>query len=641
MCGIAGFVNRYAEAPGSPEIIDTMTDSMALRGPDARGVHRFSGGAFGARRLSVVDILSGSQPMYTTSCNSVIVANGEIYNYIELRTQHLHGVCSQSSGDTAVLAELLEKLGGSAVPLLNGMFAFAFLNRLKKTLILARDPVGQKPLFYYLSSNLFVFGSTVESVALHPAVVLDLDHGAIKEYLVFEAFHAPSTPFKNIRKLKPGHLAMLDLTTWVWTESQYWQNEIKPDPTITLTDAVHNLSTIFQSSVNRCLRSDVSTGIFLSGGLDSNAIVKTACQIREPSTLSTFSMRHTRASYNEADLGGLSAQFYGTRHTEATFATSQFLSDLPWLLSTLDEPIADPGFMAIAQLAKFSRPYATVILSGNGGDEFFAGYTPFKALQAARFLRTIIGRSLTSKLGSLESLFKPNFDYMSLSFKARQFLRGMRYGQNSDTFPGWLCAFLPEEIPGTETPQYKREMIYRNVRGSYEACRARDDTSLLLNYFQQHYLTDTICAHSDRASMAFSQELRSPFLDTEMMRFANTLPSNLKYQSGTTKLLLRALLKTSCPEVIVNSAKKGYTVPIGLWLQGPLSTWARDTLSNSWFQSTLGFEKSYVNELVNDHITRGINRSKPLWTLLVFQNWIQSVLPRIQQARIRLTHPGT
>lgn len=151
---------------------------------------------------------------------------------------------------------------------------------------------------------------------------------------------------------------------------------------------------------------------------------------------------------------------------------------------------------------------------------------------------------------------------MSLSFKARQFLRGMRYGQNSDTFPGWLCAFLPEEIPGTETPQYKREMIYRNVRGSYEACRARDDTSLLLNYFQQHYLTDTICAHSDRASMAFSQELRSPFLDTEMMRFANTLPSNLKYQSGTTKLLLRALLKTSCPEVIVNSAKKVIQFPL-------------------------------------------------------------------------------
>lgn len=641
MCGIAGFVYRHAKQPGSPEVISAMTDSMTLRGPDARGVHCFSGGAFGARRLSVLDILSGSQPMNTTSCKSVVVVNGEIYNYLELKTQHLLGVSMQSSGDTAVLAELLEKFGADAVSLLNGMFAFAFLDRLNKTLILARDPVGQKPLFYHLNSNLVVFGSTLESVALHPGVELDLDHEAIKEYLVFESFQAPSTPFLNIRKLRPGHLATLDLTTWEWTETRYWTNEINCDSTITLTDAVRNFSTVLQSSVQRCLRSDVSAGIFLSGGLDSNAIVKTACQIREPSTLLTFSMRHTRASYNEADLGQLSAVIFGTRHVEATLEIEQFLGDLPALLSALDEPIADPGFMAIAQLAKFSKPYATVILSGNGGDEFFAGYTPFKALQAARFLRNIIGRTLTSKLGGFESLFKPSFDYMNISFKARHFLRGLRAVRNSDTFPGWLCAFLPDEIPGAGTAQSKQDILYRNIRASYESCRQRDDTSLLLNYFQQHYLSDTICAHSDRASMAFSQELRSPFLDTEMMRFANSLPSKLKYQSGTTKLLLREFLKPSCPEVIVNGTKRGFTVPIGLWLKGPLSTWARDTLNNSWFEANLEFEHSFVNQLVYDHMVRGINRSKPLWTMLVFQNWLQSALPRIQQTRGRLKHSET
>ena len=626
MCGICGFI--YADPSREPDaaLLDGMVDRIAHRGPDGRGSFIAKGGALGHRRLTIIDLVGGHQPMELNG--GVITYNGEIYNYVELRERFLQGATLDGTSDTTVLLNLLAQRGGAAVGELNGMFAFAYWDRAKRSVTLARDPVGQKPLFYYFDEQCFVFSSDLRSLALHPAVPTDIDREALAHYLLFESFPHPFTPMKGVRKMQPGHVATLDIDRWTLSEERYWHNPIRPQKGGSEEDYVDQFDGLFRASVDRHLRSDVDVGVFLSGGLDSPSLVKAAVELRGGNNVRTFTIRHEIESYNEAEYAKEIADHYGTQHHERLLSQSDLLSNILPILDRMDEPIADPGFIAIYQVVKFSREFVKVILSGNGGDEFYAGYAPFKALTAQRWASSLMPQPLVKLARWLVSLPPASHDYMNLPFKAERFLRGVG-APHAELLYRWIGSFNDVEIRQLlkDAPAINvYEPLYRG-RGESDV---HDPVSSLLQSFQQHFLTNCICNHADKASMIESQELRSPFLDTELMRFANRLPPWMQFQRGQTKYLVRKYLDRAGLQTTSRRAKRGFTVPIASWLTTALKSWAEELLDPQLLATDGFFEPAVVRRLWDEHQSRLHNHAKPLWTLLVFQHWLHRVFPKMK-----------
>ncbi len=631
MCGICGYFHKDPARVLAPDVINKMTDAMQKRGPDGRGIYSAPGGVLGHRRLSIIDISGGQQPMQHPSKQSVISFNGEIYNYIELGQTYLNAD-HHKAGDTEILLHFLDKFGTEFLSQLNGMFAFAFWDIKNKKVILARDPVGQKPLFYHWSTHSFVFASSLNSLIHHPDVIVDLNVETLPYYLFFESYLHPHTPLKNVYKLSPGHALVLDLQTWSLQELTYWQNPIQATKTgYTEQQALAQFETTFQQAVDRHLRSDVEVGIFLSGGLDSPSLVKAACSVRPPESLKTFTIRHEQDSFNEADQAQEIANYYKTQHHEHLLTGNDFLNDVQYVLSQMDEPISDPGFLAIYEVVKFSSEHVKVILSGNGGDEFWAGYAPFKALQAYKYTSTLLPAGANSILKRLVDKMPASHGYMNAGFKLQRFLRGASASQ-AEVLQQWISAFQHEEIDNiliSETskkalnthPQWGVPHLYAPLYDQYDALPQKDLISVLCHAFQQFFLPACICNHADKSSMMESQELRSPYLDIEMMHLANQLPSHFKYRQGQTKYLIRKYLNSNTPTSVAKRPKRGFTVPIAQWLTTSLKSWAEQLLAPATIKADGIFNPSAVQILWNEHQNHRANHAKALWTLIVFQHW--------------------
>ncbi|HCR18615.1 MAG TPA: asparagine synthase (glutamine-hydrolyzing) [Candidatus Latescibacteria bacterium] len=635
MCGICGFFYRERMQPVPLDILDRMIDKMARRGPDDRGAFHVPGGALGHRRLTIIDLVGGQQPMLSQDGKSVLVTNGEIYNYLELKQDHLSGIPFQGSGDTEVLLHLLRTRDTEALSLLNGMFAFAFWDKERDRVIVARDPVGQKPLFYYSGQGSFVFSSDLASLAQHPDVPLDIDPDGLTSYLLHESFPGSKTPLKGVSKLLPGHFLLLDLRTWTLNCKAYWQNPISPEE-VDRGDGFYlrNFEDHFEQAVDRHLRADVDVGIFLSGGLDSPSLVKAACGVRGAGEIRTFTIRHELDSFNEAHHAQEVARYYGTQHHERTLTEGDLLSDVQELLREMDEPIADPGFLAVYEVVKFSREFVKVILSGNGGDEFFAGYSPFRALKWYGLGRRFLPGFLVSWLKRLSELPLASHDYMSASFKMQRFLRGVKV-HPAEVLMQWIGSFNHSEIRAVlhkdlnpisleMNAKFGIPQLYEDLYEKYSSLPTKDLVSTILNSFQQFFLPNCICNHADKSSMMVSQELRSPFLDSELMRFANTLPPQMKYGSGQTKYLLRQYLRDGGPDGVSRRPKQGFTVPIASWLTCSLKNWADTLLDPEQLANDGFFDAVQVRKLWDDHQSRRFNHAKSLWTVLLFQFWLHS-----------------
>jgi asparagine synthase (glutamine-hydrolysing) len=622
MCGIAGFFYRDVSRLTEGSVLDRMTDIMVHRGPDDRGTFLHSGGGLGHRRLSILDLSSGGrQPMRSGSARSVITFNGEIYNYQELAGQHLSGLALRTGTDTEVLLELMDRRGSDSIPLLNGMFAFAYWDLVGKKVVFARDPAGQKPFFYYMSSDTFVFGSELSAVAMHPEVPLEVDPRALAKYLSFEGYPHPTSALKGVRKLPPGYYMILDLVRWQLTEVRYWLSV--PEPVShrpTLADAVEDFDARLKRSIERHYRSDVPVGIFLSAGLDSSAIVRAAVELKGPEAIETFTIRHADKSFDEADEARETAEFFGVRHRERLLTEQEMSDEVLRLLNGLDEPLADPGFISISQVIRFAREHVTVTLGGDGGDEYFAGYAPFTALLAYQWIHPLLPERLADALEYLSSLPKANHAYMSPSYKIQRFLRGIA-ARPPEVLMRWFGAFSPEEIASILNDPDASSSVYSDLLAETERLRHQDVTTIMLHQFQQFYLPTAICAHSDKASMMVSQELRSPLLDSELIAFANALPQRFKIHRGKTKVLLREYHRRGSPPGVANRSKRGFTVPIARWLTNTLHSWAADLLGPDSLRESGLFDVTYVQRLWWDHQTMRANHAKALWTILVFQNW--------------------
>lgn len=568
MCGIAGFIGRGDEA-----VLTAMTDSLAHRGPDGEGrfVDHDHAVYLGHRRLAVIDIALGQQPMWNEDGLVGVVFNGMIYNHAALRTELVargHVFRSHHS-DTEVLVHGWEEWGFDLLERLNGMFAFAILDRRNSRLILARDRFGEKPLFYGHDANGIVFASELSAILAHPShSAAAMDPTALRKYLAYGFFPAPVTPYRAISKLPQGHALEIDIKTRETRLHRYWSFSIQADaaPPNDPKDWAEELDSLLTKAVALRLDSDRPLGIFLSGGLDSSTILSHAAQLRPPESIESFAIGFQEESFDESIYAKQMAAQVGSHHrTEmCDLETARaLLTDLP---SIIDEPLGDSSILPTYLLCKFARRHVTVALSGDGGDELFAGYDPFKILAKAQLYHRTVPQPVHAAVAALAARMPPSDRNMSLDFKLNRGLRGLGMRQALWN-PVWLGPASPSDIADLFAQPVNVEELYSEAITAWDNSASQSLVDRTLEFYTNFYLADDILVKGDRAGMRNSLEVRAPFLDNHVADFARRLPSSVKLRGGTTKWILRQSAKRRLPANLLQRRKKGFGIPLARWLR--------------------------------------------------------------------------
>ena len=600
MCGICGDVDL--SGPPDADGVRRGARSIAHRGPDAEGFFFEGAAALGHRRLSILDLATGDQPM--TRDGVTLVFNGEAYDFAELReelTARGHPFTTRS--DTEVVLRAYLQWGEEFAERVQGMFALALWDSRQRKLVLARDRLGKKPLYYFVSGRRCVFASELKALVAHGAAPRTISSEALVQYLACEYVPAPLSIYQGVFKLPAAHVAVLDERGF--RTRRYWS---LPRETAPVPDAEEKLVELLDKAVAKRLVADVPVGVFLSGGIDSTTIAALAARHKKP--LRTFSIGFVEESFDESPWSSLASQRLGTEHSMQKFSGAQCLEVLPAAVAQLDEPFADPSFLPTLLLSKFTRQHVKVALAGDGGDELFAGYDPFLAHRPAA-LFALVPKPLRSLLQAAVHLLPASSRNMSLDFRLKQFLRGVD-ATPSLRHASWLAAFLPGEIAGLLKPELKADpqLAFRHLpagTGSIDEA---------LHYYVTQYLEGDILVKADRASMAASLELRAPFLDTAVVEFAMRLPWRTKLSLTKTKVILKKAVRGIVPHEILARPKKGFGIPVAAWLRGPLREVAEDALSTETV-----FDKTAVRVLFDRHLSGRADLRKPLWTLLMFQLW--------------------
>lgn len=573
MCGIAGFV--APRGAGDQHLLERMTRALAHRGPDAEGyfIDSERGVHLGHRRLSIVDLSGGVQPMSTPDGNLIIVFNGEIYNHSELRKelQAKGHVFQTDHSDTEVLLLGFREWGDRLLDRLNGMFAFAIYDRAAEVLFLARDRFGKKPLYYFQADGVFGFASELTALLHHPAAPKSESPLALKKYFAYGYIPAPHSVIEGIHKLPGGWCGILDLQTSNWRARKWWEFHLEPsslEPTPAQCDAwAEELLGILDRAVQRRLMADVPVGVFLSGGIDSSAVAALASRHLPAGRLRTFSVGFTDQSFDELPFAREAAAFIGCAHDAEILNLDRARELIPGLLARLDEPMGDGSILPTWLLCGFTRRHVTVALGGDGGDELFAGYDPFKALRAASLYDRCVPRVIHPAIMLLASRLPVSHANVSLDFKIKRTLRGLSHGKELRV-PVWMGPLEPREIDdyfGDHTP--KEELYSEAITAWESAGEHADPVDRTLQFFTRLYLQDDIMAKVDRASMLHGLEARSPFLDLEVVNFARKLPHSVKLRGGTTKWILKKALEPILPASILYRKKKGFGTPLGRWIR--------------------------------------------------------------------------
>ncbi|QDM23006.1 asparagine synthase (glutamine-hydrolyzing) [Tardiphaga sp. vice154] len=568
MCGIAGFIGRGDEA-----VLTAMTNSLAHRGPDGEGryIDRENAVYLGHRRLAVIDIALGQQPMWNEDGLVGVVFNGMIYNHAALRTELVargHVFRSHHS-DTEVLVHGWEEWGFGLLGRLNGMFAFALLDRRASRLILARDRFGEKPLFYGSGPGGIVFASELSAILAHPSHGgQPMDPAAIRKYLAYGFFPAPLTPYRSIAKLPQGHALEIDIRTQETRLHRYWRFAIEADaaPVGDPHSLAEELDGLLTRAVALRLDSDRPLGIFLSGGLDSSTILSHAAQLRPAASIESFAIGFNEESFDESVYAAQMAKHVGSNHrTEmCDLETARaLLADLP---SIIDEPLGDSSILPTYMLCKFARRHVTVALSGDGGDELFAGYDPFKVLAKADLYHRVVPRPIHAAIATLAARMPPSDRNMSLDFKLNRGLRGL--GLRPALWnPVWLGPASPSDIADLMSEPVDAEDLYSEAIAAWDNSASPGLVDRTLEFYTNFYLADDIMVKSDRAGMRNSLEVRAPFLDNDVADFARRLPSSVKLRGGVSKWVLRQSAARRLPANLLERRKKGFGIPLARWLR--------------------------------------------------------------------------
>ena len=623
MCGIVGFTSANSQ-PVNREILERMNACIVHRGPDDDGFYIRENVGLAMRRLSIIDIAHGKQPIHNHDKSKWIVFNGEIYNFQELKKDlEKQGDKFYTNSDTEVILHLYEKHGADCVQYLRGMFAFAIWDERDQSLFIARDRIGKKPLLYSHQPNGdLIFGSEFRALLQHPAVSREVDYEAIHHYLTFICVPAPLTGFKQIRKLEPAH--WLRWKNGKIETKKYWTLDYSKKIKISEEDAIEETTRILREATKLRLISEVPLGAFLSGGVDSSIVVALMAQESEKA-VKTFSIGFEEQDFSELKYAKRVAEHVGAEYNEF-IVKPHALEILPALVEHYGEPYADPSALATYYVSRETRQFVTVALNGDGGDESFAGYDRHFAMQISEKYHRIPRFVRKNLIESIALQIPAPTDFRNKMARAKRFLEAASLPRE-ERYTRWMTNFdlqskerlytqdFHNQVAGYDSVKFIAKYINRN--SGYSIL----DATLLTDI--KTYLPNDLLVKVDIASMAVSLEARSPFLDHKLMEFAATLPDSIKVKGRETKYLLKKVASRLVPREVIYRQKMGFAVPINHWFRGEMSKFVEENLLSEKAVSRDLFRADYVRNLITEHKADKQDNAWKLWNLLMLELWFQ------------------
>ena len=630
MCGICGILNLQLEPLAHGDRIDRMSARLWHRGPDSSGTFQLPHVALAIRRLSIIDLETGNQPLSNESGEITLVFNGEIYNYRELRRELMergHHFRTQSDGE--VIVHMYEEKGPDCLRELNGMFAIALWDNRARRLLLARDRAGEKPLYYWRDGQTLVFASEIKSLFEYPGIGRALDLTALTQYFFYGYFPSPRSAFAEIKKLPAAHRIVVEGGNLhidaYWRPQDYLRTPGLPPVTPREErDLVEELAARLRSAAESRLVSDVPLGVFLSGGVDSSTLVAIMSELT-PGNVNTFSVNFPEKSFNEGAYSTLVADLFRTQHHVLTADKPSMQEALLTLADHLDEPVADPAVIPTYLISRFARQQIKVALSGEGSDELFGGYPTYMGARLADYYLRLPGVVRRQLFGRLVRYLPVSSTAVPKGLFLRRFLSHAEK-RPAERHHIWFGMFNPTELdqlftPDWAGPQPPTREIFSPLARVLEGAHFDETLSEMLYLDFRLYLEDNLLVKIDRASMACSLELRTPFLDHRLIEFAEGLPGNLKVRGFKLKYILKKDVERWLPHEIIYRQKRGFSVPIASWMRNELRPLLDATLSEDKLRRQGLLNVRFVRRLLNEHWTGKADHRKTLWTLFSFQLW--------------------
>lgn len=610
MCGIAGLINVDPSNIVSKEMMHTMCDVMSHRGPDEEGLYFNKNVALGMRRLKVIDLSTGSQPIYNEDRTIVTVFNGELYNYKRLRSLlKSKGHHLSTNSDTEVIVHLYEDYGERFLDFLNGMFAIALWDNKKKTLILARDRLGEKPLHYSITDEGIMFSSEIKSILSSNKIKKEIDNEALYHYFSLICVPDPFTIFKNIRKLPPGHYLKYD--NGKIEIRKYWDLVYEPDFNKSEDDFCRELRELMTNSVKDRLISDVPLGAFLSGGIDSSIVVGLMSTLMDK-PVKTFSIGFKEDKYNELKYARIIAEKFKTEHHEFIVEPNalDLLEKLVWCF---DEPFGGPSAIPTYIVSELAKKHVTVVLTGDGGDEIFAGYDSYKERMKRKKLNLLpqwLRKSIAHNIG----------DQLPDFAKGKRFIQSLAFDESYLHLVG-LSELRKRKIFSQDFLETIGDLDSFGIAEDYLLNGSVEYLSRYMYLDTKLYLPNNVLVKVDRMSMANSLETRALFLDHEIAEFAAKIPAKLKLSGNISKYILKKSMNDLIPKEISNRGKMGFALPVDIWFRGELKDFISDIIEKSKNYGI--FNHNYLKLILDEHLGNKRNHQRTLWTFMMYQIWYE------------------
>ena len=617
MCGICGVFEPERQSAIEPGLVRRMADTLRHRGPDDEGIYTSAGVGLGHRRLSIIDLEGGHQPLSNEDGGIWITFNGEVYNFEELNRQYLSsGHSFKTRSDTETIVHLYEELGEECFAQLRGMFAIALWDARRRRILLARDRIGKKPLFYSWDGRRLLFASEIKAVLAAGGVSKEMDLEALSDYFSYQYVPAPKTIYRNVRKLRPAHYLIVDSSGV--REVPYWDIQFDQTQDSSETEWCERLLDEYRTAVKSRLISDVPLGAFLSGGVDSSSVVKLMNEIQ--GRVTTCSIGFPADKYDESADARAFAKTLGANHFEHT-VKPQAIDLLPKLAWHYDEPFADSSAVPTYYVSQIARQHVTVALSGDGGDENFAGYRRYKLTARENQVRAYIPDSFRRNVFGYLGDWYPKLGWAPRMFRAKSTFQSLARSPIDGYFYGVSCCppALKHQLLGADV--WKRLAGYDSadvLREYYNRANTTDPLSRIQYVDMKTYLVDDILTKVDRASMANSLEVRSPLLDHKLMELVAQMPSSLKLHNGQGKYIFKKALRGLVPSSILDRPKKGFAVPVAEWFRGELKGFAQDRLFRHQDDLLNG---AFLNRCWMQHQRGQRDWSALLWCVLMFRTW--------------------
>jgi len=629
MCGITGIFDTCGSSNISRVVLQRMNDSQLHRGPDEGNLHIEPGVGLGHRRLSIIDIATGQQPLFNEDASVVVVFNGEIYNYQQLIPElQALGHVFHTKSDTEVIVHAWESWGPDCVKRFRGMFAFALWDRNRQTFFMARDRLGVKPMYYaLLDDGTLLFGSELKSILAHGGLRRDIDPLAVEEYFALGYVAEPRAIFKQARKLPPAHTLTIRRGQSVGQPVEYWDVRFTLDNRVSDADAQAELVHRLQESIRLRMIAEVPLGAFLSGGVDSSAVVALMAGL-SPEPVNTCSIAFDDPAFNESAFAQKVADRYHTKHRVETVKSDDF--DLIDTLARLyDEPYADSSAIPTYRVCQLARKHVTVALSGDGGDESLGGYRRYRLHLMEERMRAALPLDVRRPVFGLLGKLYPKADWAPRMFRAKTTFEGLARSSVEAYFHS--VSILRDPMRHELFSQrFKTELAGYNAQEVFSRHASQagtDDPLALIQYLDlKTYLVGDINTKVDRASMAHSLEVREPLMDHELVEWLATLPSSLKIRGQEGKYLFKKSMEPYLPQDVLYRPKMGFAVPLARWFRGPLKQRVRDAVLGERLLATGWFNTAYLRHLVEAHQSGARDYSASLWTLLMFEAFLRQVV---------------